>query len=75
MASRIALTIEREKGVLLLTAKDDGVGFDPSHNAGTGQGIRNMRERAQRIQGLLSIESAPGLGTRVTVEVPLETAV
>jgi signal transduction histidine kinase len=75
MASRVALTIDRGNGVLLLTVTDDGVGFNPSHQAGAGRGIRNMRERAQRLRGSLNIESKPGLGTRITVEVPLEEAV
>ena len=73
-ASGVALTIERGKRVLLLTVKDDGVGFDPSTHKGAGQGLRNMGERARRLGGSFSIESAPGFGTRITVEVPLEEA-
>jgi signal transduction histidine kinase len=70
MASRVSLTIEREKGRILLRVNDDGVGFDPGR--GAGQGLRNMRERAQRLGGTLSVESRPQGGTRITVEVPLE---
>ncbi len=71
MASRVALSVEREKGSLFLTVKDDGVGFDPDHHDGAGQGLGNMGERARRLGGSLSIESAPGRGTRITVTVPL----
>jgi signal transduction histidine kinase len=74
MASRVALTAAQGKGILLLAVKDDGIGFDPSHHEGPGQGLRNMGERARRLGGSLSIESAPGRGTRITVEVPLEEA-
>ena len=72
LASRVALTIKRGKGVLLLTVKDDGVGFDPSHHACAGQGLRNMAERARRLGGSLNVESAPDLGTRMTLELPLK---
>lgn len=71
MASRVALTVERGNGTLILTVKDDGVGFDPDHHDGAGRGLRNMGERARRLGGSLSIESAPGQGTRITVAVPL----
>lgn len=74
LASKVALIIKRGKGVLLLTVKDDGVGFDPSRYVGAGQGLRNMGERVRCLGGSLSIESAPGLGARITVEVPLEEA-
>ncbi|MFQ5852134.1 MAG: HAMP domain-containing protein [Candidatus Binatia bacterium] len=73
-ASRVALTIKQEKGVLLLTVKDDGLGFDAGHRSGGGQGLHNISERARRLGGLLRIESGPGLGTRIAVEIPLRVA-
>jgi signal transduction histidine kinase len=73
-ASHATLRIERGKGILLLTVMDDGVGFDPSQPRGAGQGLRNMEERARRLGGALCVASAPGRGTRITVEVPLEEA-
>ncbi|MBI4611675.1 MAG: HAMP domain-containing protein [Candidatus Rokubacteria bacterium] len=73
-ASRVALTMERGSGILFLTVKDDGVGFEPEQHDGGGRGLRNMGERARRLGGSLSIESAPGQGTRITLEVPQENA-
>ena len=49
---------------------DDGVGFEPTLRGGGGDGLPGMRERAARLGGTLRIESAPGEGTRVRVEVP-----
>jgi signal transduction histidine kinase len=52
---------------------DDGVGFVPPgayDGEGGGLGLRGMRERAQRIGGQLRIDSAPGQGTRVSIDVP-----
>ncbi len=91
LASKVALSIKRRKGVLLLTVKDDGIGFNPGCHAGagqgppwilgptpmagcyagTGQGLHNMAERVQCLEGSLRVESAPGLGTLITVEIPL----
>jgi signal transduction histidine kinase len=57
-----------------LAVSDDGVGFVPG-SAGKhgGIGLAGMRERADRIGGQLHIESAPGAGTTVCVEVPVAT--
>jgi signal transduction histidine kinase len=52
--------------------EDDGQGFDvPTHSALEGHfGLRGMAERALRMGATLSIDSAPGRGTRVRVEMP-----
>jgi signal transduction histidine kinase len=51
---------------------DDGVGFDlPAADAASRRlGLASMRERARRVRGSLSVRSAPGKGTTVTLEVP-----
>jgi two-component system sensor histidine kinase UhpB len=68
--ARIAL--ERDGDRLTVTVADDGEGFEPSPMRGTGTrpswGIVSMRERAESIGGHLTIDSAPGQGTRVVVE-------
>ncbi|MBI4329477.1 MAG: HAMP domain-containing protein [Chloroflexi bacterium] len=73
-ASRAVLTLGRIKGGLRLSVEDNGAGFDPTRLSASGQGLCNMGERARRLGGSLSIESAPGRGTRVSVEIPLEAA-
>jgi signal transduction histidine kinase/ligand-binding sensor domain-containing protein len=60
-------------GVSLVVA-DDGRGFAPSSNGAGPEGhygIRGMRERAQEIDAVIVLDSAPGNGTRVSVEAPL----
>lgn len=56
-----------------MTIADDGVGFDPQRLGETGRahglGLLTMRERAEFIGGKLHIDSYPGQGTRVTVEI------
>ena len=50
--------------------EDDGVGFDPSQvQRGDHFGLLGMRERAEALGGSLTLESAPGAGTTVVVEV------
>ncbi len=55
---------------LALTIRDDGVGMEPSAAPG-GHGLRNMQRRAEEIGGQLTIESRPGAGTLIHLEVPL----
>ncbi len=62
---------------LRLTIQDDGCGFSgqphPNSSGPEGHfGLTGMRERAAEIGGTLTLDSAPGKGTRVSVEVALE---
>ena len=73
-ATRIAVAFAERDGHVILTVRDDGVGFDldepgtdPDH-----WGLKSMRERASAIGGMLHLDTAPGAGTRVTAEVPRE---
>jgi signal transduction histidine kinase len=58
---------------LSLRVTDDGSGFDPAdvRTVGKHLGLVSMRERAESIGGELSIESSPGAGTTVSLEVAL----
>jgi signal transduction histidine kinase len=71
-ARRIELLVELEAGSACLSVRDDGAGFDPG-SPGTRSkrlGLTSMRERAEALDGVLSIDSAPGAGTTVRVEAP-----
>jgi signal transduction histidine kinase len=73
-ATRVDVAIAERDGRVILTVRDDGVGFDldaPGTDA-DHWGLKSMRERASAIGGMLHVESAPGAGTRVTAEVPRE---
>jgi signal transduction histidine kinase len=61
----------------ILEVQDDGIGFDPGAvQEGGGLGLPGMKERVRKIGGRLKIESAPGQGTKVVVQVQInqETA-
>jgi len=61
---------------IILTVKDDGVGYNPRAQAfpaegGRGIGLLSMRERIASLKGVVTISSAPGKGTTIRVEIPL----
>lgn len=54
---------------VVVTIEDDGSGFDPL-NSGRGLGLISIRERATQLGGTIRIETAPGRGTRLLLELP-----
>ena len=71
-ARRADVRLAAEDARVVLEIRDDGVGFEAGR-AVEGLGLRNMRERAFSVGGLLHVESEPGQGTRVRLEVPVES--
>src|SRR5215210_4668636 len=76
-ASRVALTLSYMGETVALDVRDDGAGFDPAREFGKtrnresgGFGLKGMRERVEGVGGILSVESAPGEGSTLTVELP-----
>jgi PAS domain S-box-containing protein len=75
-ATSISVLVERRTDVLRVIVEDNGVGFVPSEGSGDGAGGRHvgligMRERAALAGGTLAIESQPGAGTSVYLDIPL----
>jgi ligand-binding sensor domain-containing protein/signal transduction histidine kinase len=68
--TRVILTMRREGHNLIMTMADNGIGFDP-RSAARGNGLHNMEERARSIGGDLSITSARGIGTTITLHSPI----
>ena len=70
-AHRVSVRLHGSDGVLL-EVEDDGVGFDPGADGIRSRrlGLTSMEERAERIGGSIEIESTPGEGTTVRLEVP-----
>jgi signal transduction histidine kinase len=71
-ATRVDVRLHAEDGHLRVAVADDGVGFDPDEPGLRSRrlGLTSMEERARALGGTLSIESRPGAGTTVTLEVP-----
>ena len=70
-AKHVTVQMGRTNGHYFVAVKDDGKGFDTSQPEPSGHfGLRVMQARAAHIGGELLIESAPGMGSRVTLTFP-----
>jgi signal transduction histidine kinase len=68
-ARTVSVVVRRRNGTVTAVVEDDGRGY--AGDGGQGLGLVGMRERADLVNGRLSIESRPGAGTTLSLEVPL----
>lgn len=72
-ASRVDILLNRRNSCLVMTIEDNGIGFNPDVLANENRlGLFGMRERVEMLGGHLVIESSPGRGTTISVEVPYD---
>ncbi len=70
-ARNLVFRLRQGNGWIMLTIHDDGAGFDPTELAQTGHyGLPGMWERARMAGGTLKIQSEPGQGTVITLNLP-----
>jgi signal transduction histidine kinase len=71
-AASIEVTLDTGGNAVRLTVADDGAGFDLAGTLRESRrlGLTSMRERAEALGGTVHVDTAPGAGTRVTLEVP-----
>jgi signal transduction histidine kinase len=75
-ATRIGIDVASGDGDLIVVIHDDGVGFQvedvtDGYDQRGSLGMLNMKERAEIVEGTLSVASQPGQGTSVTLRLPL----
>ena len=70
-ASRVSILLVRREGSATAVIEDNGRGFNPATAPTDRLGLEGMRERAELHEGRLAVETAPGAGTTLVVEVPL----
>lgn len=70
-AERISVHLIVRRDRVRLILEDDGIGFDPDRTSEGRFGLVGVRERTRLLRGDFSLESSPGAGTRVEVNVPL----
>ncbi len=75
-AETVLIQMARDGARLAIEVEDDGRGFDPAsvatpESSGRGLGLLGIRERVELLGGQVTIDSAPGQGTRLAVSVPL----
>ena len=70
-ATEVYMDLNESLTQITLSISDNGSGFDPNANT-NGNGLRNMRRRAERIDGEIEIISDPGHGSTLTLRLPLQ---
>jgi signal transduction histidine kinase len=69
-AKHVEVILRQSQDKLILVVVDEGKGFDTAKKA-EGIGLRNMRSRAESLKGIFSIDSQPGKGSTLFVQLPL----
>jgi signal transduction histidine kinase len=70
-AKNVSILLVRRGDIVTAVIEDDGVGFETTAADDDSLGLAGMRERVELHDGRLTIESAPGSGTTLRIEVPL----
>jgi two-component system sensor histidine kinase DegS len=72
-ATQADILLQSRQGKLIMIVEDNGIGFTPANvDERLHSGIFGMRERVEMLGGELAIESEPGRGTTVVVELPYD---
>lgn len=79
-AGRVGVWLQADNGLVRLRISDDGIGFDPASVTASALGLvkqghfglAGMRERVEMVGGRLLVDSAPGQGTTIAVEMGSE---
>lgn len=69
-ATTASISLSRANGSLSMNIVDNGLGFDPAKQ-GSGNGMKTMKKRAEAHGGIFNIESAEGMGTSITLSIPI----
>jgi signal transduction histidine kinase len=67
--SAVKVELDAHDAVLQLAIRDDGIG---GANLGHGSGLVGLRDRIEALGGTLQVTSAPGSGTTLLIEIPVE---
>ncbi|TSA27056.1 MAG: sensor histidine kinase [Bacteroidetes bacterium] len=70
-ATQITVNITSREKMLYVSYSDNGKGFDPGLKKSAGMGLYNIQHRIESFGGMLVIESAPGKGVNVSIELPI----
>ena len=75
-ATEVDVRVTRNEERVTLSIRDNGIGFNmanrPSKSGKSGFGLTGMEERTHSLGGIFRVRSAPGQGTVMTVEIPVD---
>ena len=76
-ATAVEINMLYQPDKLTITVSDNGKGFDTNKesNTGKGLGLQNMLSRMSLIKGYITVNSAPGMGTKAIIELPREDGI
>lgn len=69
-ASEIDILLKKENGFVIMKVMDNGKGFDKA-NYKSGNGIKNIQIRGLEMKAMVTIDSIPGTGTTISIQVPV----
>jgi len=70
-ASLVDITVQKRNGDIFMSIADNGIGLDSGIRS-KGLGLENIKRRVQVFDGQFTIQSSPGNGCRLDVEIPVE---
>ena len=70
-ARHVSIVLTRRSASVAAVIEDDGRGFGKAETSSNGLGILGMQERVALVGGRVEVESAPGSGTTLSIEVPV----
>jgi signal transduction histidine kinase len=76
-AQEVNITLSYMADQVALDIQDDGQGFDPQNPSGSGDqgnggfGLRVMQQRVEQVGGVVIVESLPGQGTTLVIQIPI----
>jgi signal transduction histidine kinase len=70
-AAAVNVVVTRPDGSVSVVIEDDGAGFDPDSAPKGRLGLVGMRERVELVGGEIDVDSSPGSGTTVAVQIPV----
>jgi two-component system sensor histidine kinase DegS len=71
-ATEISVRLEGKPAAIQLSIRDNGKGINPSLDDRSHNGLINIRERAEILEGKLSIDSNPQKGTLIVIDAPIQ---
>ena len=70
-ATKVSVSLRTVDTAIVLEIGDNGIGFDfEKAEMGRGYGLSNIKDRAERLGGILVVDTAPGKGTQLSIRVP-----
>lgn len=70
-AKKVVIQLNRLESELNMHIEDDGIGFEVLNIKSKGLGLASLSNRAEKIGGILHIDSSPGRGTTIILELPI----